>query len=137
MAGLDAPLSGGGAELTPSRTRAAPAPAAGDPGRGRHSARNTPAVAPAGASRHPFAGPAPRMTTDRPYSGPGIKSSAGSRPVRDTCDRVPWPERGELRMDGPTDEVRKEYEAFTGGTEKARAKSGARPAPGPKAAAGT
>ncbi|MXQ56038.1 ABC transporter ATP-binding protein, partial [Streptomyces sp. XHT-2] len=28
--------------------------------------------------------------------------------------RVLWLERGELRMDGPTDEVLREYEKFTG-----------------------
>ncbi|RXS62787.1 ABC transporter ATP-binding protein, partial [Streptomyces sioyaensis] len=30
---------------------------------------------------------------------------------RDTCDRVLWLERGELLMDGPTDEVIEAYEA--------------------------
>ncbi|GHJ41856.1 hypothetical protein Sm713_74650 [Streptomyces sp. TS71-3] len=33
--------------------------------------------------------------------------------VRDTCDRVLWLERGELRMDGPTVEVLDAYEKFT------------------------
>ncbi len=40
--------------------------------------------------------------------------SHNNKSIRDTCDRVLWLERGELRMDGPTDEVLKEYEKFTG-----------------------
>ncbi|MFF4470485.1 ABC transporter ATP-binding protein [Streptomyces sp. NPDC001599] len=40
--------------------------------------------------------------------------SHNNKSIRDTCNRVLWLERGELRMDGPTDEVLKEYEKFTG-----------------------
>ncbi|MDX3099164.1 ABC transporter ATP-binding protein, partial [Streptomyces sp. ME01-24h] len=40
-----------------------------------------------------------------------VSHSNGS--IRDTCDRVIWLEKGELRMDGPTDEVLKAYEEFT------------------------
>ncbi|WP_030346821.1 ABC transporter ATP-binding protein [Streptomyces sp. NRRL S-1022] len=40
--------------------------------------------------------------------------SHNNKSIRDTCDRVLWLERGELRMDGPTEEVLKEYEKFTG-----------------------
>ncbi|CAM5713833.1 hypothetical protein SVIOM342S_10208 [Streptomyces violaceorubidus] len=40
-----------------------------------------------------------------------------------------WLERGELRMDGPTEEVLKEYEKFTGGPDRA-----AKPKAAPKAA---
>jgi teichoic acid transport system ATP-binding protein len=54
--------------------------------------------------------------------------SHNNKSIRDTCDRVLWLERGELLMDGPTEDVLKEYEAFTGGTAKAR-----KPQPGPKA----
>jgi teichoic acid transport system ATP-binding protein len=35
---------------------------------------------------------------------------------------VLWLERGELRMDGPTDEVLAAYEDFTGGPDKAKPK---------------
>ncbi|WP_341721194.1 ABC transporter ATP-binding protein [Micromonospora sp. FIMYZ51] len=35
--------------------------------------------------------------------------------VRDTCERTIWLESGEMRMDGPTDEVIRAYEAFTNG----------------------
>ena len=31
------------------------------------------------------------------------------------CDRVLWVEKGELLMDGPTDEVIKAYEKHSGG----------------------
>ncbi|MEW2375038.1 ABC transporter ATP-binding protein [Micromonospora sp. NPDC047812] len=34
--------------------------------------------------------------------------------IRDTCERTIWLESGVLRMDGPTDEVVREYEAFSG-----------------------
>jgi teichoic acid transport system ATP-binding protein len=40
--------------------------------------------------------------------------SHNNKSIRDTCDRVLWLERGELRMDGATEDVLKEYEAFTG-----------------------
>ena len=40
--------------------------------------------------------------------------SHSNKSIRDTCDRVLWLERGELRMDGPTEEVLKAYEKFTG-----------------------
>ncbi|GGM46223.1 ABC transporter ATP-binding protein [Micromonospora sonchi] len=35
--------------------------------------------------------------------------------VRDTCERTIWLESGELRMDGPTEEVLRAYETFTNG----------------------
>ncbi|GIJ27826.1 ABC transporter ATP-binding protein [Micromonospora qiuiae] len=35
--------------------------------------------------------------------------------VRDTCERTIWLESGEIRMDGPTEEVLPAYEAFTNG----------------------
>lgn len=35
--------------------------------------------------------------------------------VRDTCERTIWLESGELRMDGPTDEVIRAYEDFSNG----------------------
>ncbi|MFD9005221.1 ABC transporter ATP-binding protein [Streptomyces sp. NPDC059582] len=46
-----------------------------------------------------------------------VSHSNGS--IRGTCERVLWLERGELLMDGPTEEVMKEYEAFTNGKAKA------------------
>ncbi|CAM5634931.1 ABC transporter ATP-binding protein OS=Streptomyces tendae OX=1932 GN=GUR47_07440 PE=3 SV=1 [Streptomyces tendae] len=45
--------------------------------------------------------------------------SHSNKSIRDTCDRVLWLERGELRMDGPMEEVLKEYEKFTGGPDRA------------------
>ncbi|OON72112.1 ABC transporter ATP-binding protein [Streptomyces tsukubensis] len=50
-----------------------------------------------------------------------LRSSAGTvflvshnnKSIRDTCERVLWLERGELRMDGPTKDVLKEYDDFT------------------------
>ncbi|MFF4607999.1 ABC transporter ATP-binding protein, partial [Streptomyces sp. NPDC001339] len=41
--------------------------------------------------------------------------SHNNNSIRDTCDRVLWLERGELRMDGPTGEVLAAYEDFTRG----------------------
>ncbi|MER7333075.1 MULTISPECIES: ABC transporter ATP-binding protein [unclassified Micromonospora] len=35
--------------------------------------------------------------------------------IRDTCERTIWLESGVLRMDGPTDEVLRAYEAFANG----------------------
>jgi teichoic acid transport system ATP-binding protein len=39
-----------------------------------------------------------------------VSHSIGS--IKDTCERSIWLEAGVLRMDGPTDEVVKEYEQF-------------------------
>ncbi|MFF1276733.1 ABC transporter ATP-binding protein [Streptomyces marokkonensis] len=69
-----------------------------------------------------------RIRELRKHAGTVFLVSHNNKSIRDTCDRVLWLERGELRMDGPTDEVLKEYEAFTG--DKA-----AKPKPKPRAAA--
>ncbi|MGW2381085.1 ABC transporter ATP-binding protein [Streptomyces sp. NPDC001658] len=68
-----------------------------------------------------------RIRELRKHAGTVFLVSHSNKSIRDTCDRVLWLERGELRMDGPTDEVLEAYEAFTGGPDKA--------APKPKAAA--
>ncbi|MER5938135.1 MULTISPECIES: ABC transporter ATP-binding protein [unclassified Streptomyces] len=68
-----------------------------------------------------------RIRELRKHAGTVFLVSHNNKSIRDTCDRVLWLERGELRMDGPTDDVLKEYEAFTG--DKA-----AKPKPQPKAA---
>ncbi|MFF6999395.1 ABC transporter ATP-binding protein [Streptomyces sp. NPDC008313] len=56
-----------------------------------------------------------RIRELRKEAGTVFLVSHSNKSIRDTCDRVLWLERGELRMDGPVDEVVKEYEAFTGG----------------------
>ncbi|MFI7006715.1 ABC transporter ATP-binding protein [Streptomyces sp. NPDC050145] len=65
-----------------------------------------------------------RIRELRKHAGTVFLVSHSNKSIRDTCDRVLWLERGELRMDGPTEDVLKEYEAFTGGTG---AKSPAKP----------
>ncbi|MET9387281.1 ABC transporter ATP-binding protein [Streptomyces sp. NPDC002928] len=71
-----------------------------------------------------------RIRELRKEAGTVFLVSHSSKSIRDTCDRVLWLERGELLMDGPTDEVMKEYEAFTNGTGKApRPLREARPEP--------
>ncbi|CAL9533439.1 ABC transporter ATP-binding protein [Streptomyces sp. enrichment culture] len=74
-----------------------------------------------------------RIRELRKHAGTVFLVSHNNKSIRDTCDRVLWLERGELRMDGPTDEVLKEYEAFTG--DKA-AKPKPRPAAATKPASG-
>ncbi|MFF1360922.1 ABC transporter ATP-binding protein [Streptomyces sp. NPDC058297] len=54
-----------------------------------------------------------RIRELRKEAGTVFLVSHNNKSIRDTCDRVLWLERGELRMDGPTDEVLKAYEAFT------------------------
>jgi teichoic acid transport system ATP-binding protein len=54
-----------------------------------------------------------RIRELRQQAGTVFLVSHNNKSIRDTCDRVLWLERGELRMDGPTDEVLKEYEKFT------------------------
>jgi teichoic acid transport system ATP-binding protein len=66
-----------------------------------------------------------RIRELRKHAGTVFLVSHNNKSIRDTCDRVLWLERGELLMDGPTEEVLKEYEAFTG--DKA-----AKPKPVPK-----
>ncbi len=56
-----------------------------------------------------------RIRELRKHAGTVFLVSHNNKSIRDTCDRVLWLERGELRLDGPTDEVLKEYEKFTGG----------------------
>ena len=55
-----------------------------------------------------------RIREMRAEAGTVFLVSHNNKSIRDTCDRVLWLERGELRMDGPTDEVLREYEKFTG-----------------------
>ncbi|MDN0197199.1 ABC transporter ATP-binding protein [Streptomyces sp. S.PNR 29] len=71
-----------------------------------------------------------RIRELRKSAGTVFLVSHNNKSIRDTCDRVLWLERGELRMDGPTEEVLEAYEAFTGGADKAAA---AKPKPKPKA----
>ncbi|WP_448317018.1 ABC transporter ATP-binding protein [Streptomyces sp. CO7] len=54
-----------------------------------------------------------RIRELRQQAGTVFLVSHNNKSIRDTCDRVLWLERGELRMDGPTEEVLKEYEKFT------------------------
>ncbi|MER7349485.1 ABC transporter ATP-binding protein [Streptomyces aurantiacus] len=54
-----------------------------------------------------------RIRALRERAGTVFLVSHNNKSIRDTCDRVLWLERGELRMDGPTAEVMREYERFT------------------------
>ncbi|MEU8932552.1 ABC transporter ATP-binding protein [Streptomyces sp. NPDC048409] len=70
-----------------------------------------------------------RIRELRKHAGTVFLVSHNNKSIRDTCERVLWLERGVLRMDGPTEDVLTEYEAFTGDkSDKAKAK------PKPKAA---
>jgi teichoic acid transport system ATP-binding protein len=71
-----------------------------------------------------------RIRELRTHAGTVFLVSHNNKSIRDTCDRVLWLERGVLRMDGPTEDVLKEYEAFTGDKSDKPAK----PRPKPKAA---
>ncbi|MGW1159029.1 ABC transporter ATP-binding protein [Streptomyces sp. NPDC002519] len=59
-----------------------------------------------------------RIRELRQHAGTVFLVSHNNKSIRDTCDRVLWLERGELRMDGPTEEVLEAYEAYTGGGDK-------------------
>src|SRR3569832_1452083 len=61
-----------------------------------------------------------RIRELRKHAGTVSLVSHSNKSIRDTCDRVLLLERGELRMDGPTDEVLAAYEDFTGGPDKAQ-----------------
>ncbi|MBH5337821.1 ABC transporter ATP-binding protein [Streptomyces pactum] len=55
-----------------------------------------------------------RIRELRKEAGTVFLVSHNNKSIRDTCDRVLWLEKGELLMDGPTDEVIKAYERETG-----------------------
>ncbi|MER6570892.1 ABC transporter ATP-binding protein [Streptomyces sp. NPDC001093] len=55
-----------------------------------------------------------RIRELREKAGTVFLVSHNNKSIRDTCERTLWLERGELRMDGPTEDVMKEYEAFSG-----------------------
>ncbi|MFJ4715789.1 ABC transporter ATP-binding protein [Streptomyces sp. NPDC088785] len=61
-----------------------------------------------------------RIKELRERAGTVFLVSHSNKSIRDTCDRVLWLERGELRMDGPTEEVLAAYEEFTGPAKNAR-----------------
>ncbi|MEU1007776.1 ABC transporter ATP-binding protein [Streptomyces sp. NPDC005890] len=67
-----------------------------------------------------------RIRELRQHAGTVFLVSHNNKSIRDTCERVLWLERGELRMDGPTEEVMKEYEAFTGDKKPAPGKPAAK-----------
>ncbi|MFE9256660.1 ABC transporter ATP-binding protein [Streptomyces sp. NPDC006879] len=55
-----------------------------------------------------------RIRELRKEAGTVFLVSHSNKSIRDTCDRVLWLEKGELLMDGPTDEVVRAYEKETG-----------------------
>ena len=55
-----------------------------------------------------------RIRELRQEAGTVFLVSHNNNSIRDTCDRVVWLEKGELLMDGPTDDVIKAYEAHSG-----------------------
>ncbi|MGW8377403.1 ABC transporter ATP-binding protein [Streptomyces sp. ODS28] len=55
-----------------------------------------------------------RIRELRKEAGTVFLVSHNNKSIRDTCERVLWLEKGELVQDGPTEEVLKEYEKFTG-----------------------
>ncbi|MER5932141.1 ABC transporter ATP-binding protein [Streptomyces sp. NPDC002054] len=55
-----------------------------------------------------------RIRELRKEAGTVFLVSHSNKSIRDTCDRVLWLEKGELLMDGPTEEVVAAYEKETG-----------------------
>lgn len=55
-----------------------------------------------------------RIRELRARAGTVFLVSHNNKSIRDTCDRVLWLEKGDLRMDGPTEEVLAAYEEHTG-----------------------
>ncbi len=55
-----------------------------------------------------------RIRELRAKAGTVFLVSHSNGTIRDTCDRVLWLEKGELLMDGPTEDVLAEYERFSG-----------------------
>jgi teichoic acid transport system ATP-binding protein len=67
-----------------------------------------------------------RIREMRSQAGTVFLVSHSNKSIRDVCDRVLWLEKGELVMDGETEEVLKAYEEHTDNAALARA----RPRPG-------
>ncbi|MEU5629969.1 ABC transporter ATP-binding protein [Streptomyces rishiriensis] len=61
---------------------------------------------------------AERIQEMRQHAGTVFLVSHSNSAIRETCERALWLERGELRMDGPTEEVLEAYEEFTSGKGK-------------------
>ncbi|MFF6957095.1 ABC transporter ATP-binding protein [Streptomyces sp. NPDC088197] len=57
-----------------------------------------------------------RIRELRKEAGTVFLVSHNNSSIRDTCDRVIWLEKGELVMDGPTEEVVAAYEEHSGGS---------------------
>lgn len=55
-----------------------------------------------------------RIAEMRKKAGTVFLVSHNNKSIRTTCDRVLWLEHGELRMDGPTEEVLEAYQEFNG-----------------------
>ncbi|MGW7003550.1 ABC transporter ATP-binding protein, partial [Streptomyces sp. NPDC054933] len=55
-----------------------------------------------------------RIRELRAEAGTVFLVSHNNKSIRDTCDRVLWLEKGELWMDGPTEQVLEAYEEHTG-----------------------
>jgi teichoic acid transport system ATP-binding protein len=66
-----------------------------------------------------------RIRELREKAGTVFLVSHNNKSIRDTCERVLWLERGELRMDGPTEDVMRAYEDFTGDKTDRTAKKAA------------
>jgi teichoic acid transport system ATP-binding protein len=56
-----------------------------------------------------------RIREMRSQAGTIFLVSHNNKSIRDTCDRVLWLDKGELVMDGPTEDVLKSYEQHTEG----------------------
>ncbi|WP_328481555.1 ABC transporter ATP-binding protein [Streptomyces sp. NBC_00377] len=56
---------------------------------------------------------AERIQEMRQHAGTVFLVSHSNSAIRETCERALWLERGELRLDGPTEEVLEAYEKFT------------------------
>ncbi|GEB47596.1 MULTISPECIES: ABC transporter ATP-binding protein [Streptomyces] len=54
-----------------------------------------------------------RIRELRKEAGTVFLVSHNNKSIRDTCERVLWLEKGRLMLDGPTEDVLKEYEKFT------------------------
>src|SRR5699024_12537664 len=53
-----------------------------------------------------------RIRSIRENAGTAFRVSHSMRSIKDTCNRTLWIEKGELRADGPTADVIKEYQDF-------------------------